>query len=83
MATSVGSQSGWASKEDWVRHQTLISRLYGTQKLVEVMNFMASQHGFRATFVFQIVLMTLVLTNVPQRKDVQDTDQAMGFGQKE
>ncbi len=83
MATSVGSQNGWASKEDWVRHQTIISRLYRTQKLVEVMNFMASQHGFRATFVFQTVLTTLVLTDVLQQKDVQDTDQSMGVGQKE
>ena len=56
MSTFSGSpnnaiQSGWATKEDFIRHQTLIGQLYQRQTLAEVMRFMAGHHGFRATFV--------------------------------
>ena len=57
-------QGGWATKDDWVKHQALIAQLYKKHVLAEVMDIMSGQHGFRATLVFPIVLMTLVATNL-------------------
>ena len=51
MAAPVVDQSGWATKQDWDKHRALIGQLYEKHKLFEVMDFMAKQHGFRATFV--------------------------------
>ena len=50
--------SGWAAKEDWMRHQALIKQLYlyGKKPLKEVMRHMEGQHGFRATLVIRTVL---------------------------
>ena len=50
--------NGWATKQDWARHQALIKQLYLREKrpLAEVMRFMESQHGFKATLVFHVVL---------------------------
>ena len=47
----VTNPSGWAAKETWVKHQTLIKQLYLYEKkpLKEVMRIMESQHDFRAT----------------------------------
>ena len=82
LATSQTNRNGWASKDDWIKHQTLIGQLYRQQSLAEVMAFMEKEHSFRATFVLQTVQMTFIPTDVLQRKDVQNTHQAMGFGQK-
>ena len=82
LATPQTNRSGWASKEDWIKHQTLIGQLYRQQSLAKVMAFMEKEHDFRATFVFQTVHMTFIPTDVLQREDVQDTHQAMGLGQK-
>lgn len=50
--------NGWATKQDWARHQTLIKQLYRDEKkpLAKVMRFMESQHGFKATSVIHAVL---------------------------
>ena len=73
---------GWASKEDWIRNQTLIGQLYRQQSLAEVMAFMEKEHNFRATFVLLIIPMTFICTDILQREDVQNPHQAMGLGQK-
>ena len=57
-------QSGWATKKDWTRHQALIGQLYEKQPLKEVMYFMESQHGFKATFVAQTVFLALALADL-------------------
>ena len=56
-ATPQINRKGWASKDDWIKHQTLIGQLYRQQPLAEVMTFMEQEHSFRATFVFQPVQM--------------------------
>ena len=76
------NRSGWASKEDWIRNQTLIGQLYRQQSLAEVMAFMEKEHNFKATYVFQTVHMTFIPADVLQREDVQNTHQAMALGQK-
>lgn len=64
MATPNANQSGWATKKDWIKHQALIGQLYKEQPLAEVMEFMESQHGFRATLVTQLlVVLVLLLTS--------------------
>ena len=50
-ATPQTKWRGWASKEDWIKHQTLIGQLYRKQSLAEVMAFMEKEHNFKATFV--------------------------------
>ncbi|KAL8722070.1 MAG: hypothetical protein Q9225_001392 [Loekoesia sp. 1 TL-2023] len=35
-----------ASKEDWVKHRPLITRLYGKMTLRKVMQYMTKEHGF-------------------------------------
>lgn len=72
------NQSNWATKEDWIRHQELIGQLYRKRPLKEVMDIMASQHGFRATFVTSSLLVSFPVIDVLQGEDVQDTHQAMG-----
>lgn len=49
--------SGWAAKEDWTRHQTLITQLYLYEKkpLKEVMRHMENHHDFKATLVIRTV----------------------------
>ena len=54
--------SGWATKQDWDRHRALIGQLYEKETLTKVMGFMAEQHGFRATFVSQIMTLNCILT---------------------
>ncbi|CAD6587334.1 MAG: hypothetical protein ASARMPREDX12_002811 [Alectoria sarmentosa] len=39
----------WATKQDWIRHQTLIRGHYEKHTLAKVMQVMKSQHGFQAT----------------------------------
>ena len=56
-ATPASNLSAWATKRDWIQHQALIGQLYKDQTLSEVMKFMESQHGFKATYVFLTVLM--------------------------
>ena len=36
--------------QDWNRHQALIAKLYPEHTLPELIKFMASEHGFRATY---------------------------------
>lgn len=50
--------TGWATKQSWASHQVLIKQLYldGKKPLAEVMSFMESQHGFKATSVLHVVL---------------------------
>ena len=50
--------SGWAAKEDWATHQTLLTQLYLYEKrpLKEVMRHMENHHNFRATLVIRAVL---------------------------
>ena len=52
------SANVWATKQVWARHQALIKQLYlcENKSLAEVMRFMESQHGFKATLVFHVVL---------------------------
>ena len=52
----VEKPSGYAAKEAWTRHHALIKKLYFHDKkqLTEVMRFMESEHGFRATLVFSL-----------------------------
>ena len=54
-AASVITQSDiprlWATEHDWTRHRTLITELYGENKLPKVMSIMESQQGFKATLV--------------------------------
>ena len=38
MPTPTISQSGWATKEDWIKHQALIGQLCRKQTRVEVMH---------------------------------------------
>lgn len=54
----VTNLNGWAAKQDWARHQALIKRLYLYEKkaLGEVMRFMESQHGFKATSVLHVIV---------------------------
>ncbi|KAL9128044.1 MAG: hypothetical protein Q9175_007613 [Cornicularia normoerica] len=49
VATTYASQSGWATKEDWIRHQALIEHLYRKQTLAKTIDFMTSRYGFKAT----------------------------------
>ena len=39
----------WATERDWARHRTLITDLYGENKLPKVMSIMESQESFKAT----------------------------------
>ncbi|KAL2037648.1 hypothetical protein N7G274_009593 [Stereocaulon virgatum] len=48
-ATADAKPIGYAAKEGWVKHRTLIAQLYEERSLAEVMDFMERQHGFRAT----------------------------------
>ncbi|KAM0796927.1 hypothetical protein BDR22DRAFT_975663 [Usnea florida] len=48
-ATPQINRKGWVSKDDWIKHQTLIGQLYRQQPLAEVMTFMQQEHSFRAT----------------------------------
>lgn len=57
------NHGAWATKEDWIKHQRLIGQLYEKRTLAEVMNYMESEHGFRATCVLQTVHMIFDLTN--------------------
>lgn len=49
--TPVANAIGWATKQNWARHQEVIRQLYlcENKPLTEVMHFMESHHGFRAT----------------------------------
>lgn len=49
MITPNTNKSSWATKDDWLKYQAVIRQLYGQQPLAEVMEFMSSRHGFRAT----------------------------------
>ena len=53
---TVEKPNGYAAKEAWTRHHALIKQLYFHDKkqLTEVMRFMESEHGFRATLVFSL-----------------------------
>lgn len=51
LATSVGGPSSWATDQDWIRHRSLICRMYKEKPLQEVMNIMKSEHGFKSTSV--------------------------------
>ena len=54
----VAKSNGWAAKEAWAKHQGVIEQLYLHEQkpLAEVMRFMKSEHGFKATLVFCVVL---------------------------
>ena len=56
-ATNASSLSAWATKRDWIQHQSLIGQLYQDRTLSEVIKVMETQHGFKATCVFLAVLM--------------------------
>ena len=57
------NKGGWATKEDWIKHQRLIGQLYEKQTLAKVMSYMASQHGFRATCVIETIQMIFNLAD--------------------
>ena len=47
---SLGAQPiGWASSEDWTKHQSLLLRLYEEYPLKKVKKLMEDDHGFKAT----------------------------------
>lgn len=52
-AAHVASSVGYATKDDWGKHKTLIKRLYVNENntLARVMRVMENQHNFRATLV--------------------------------
>lgn len=64
MPTITAGQSGWVTEKDWIKHRALIEQFYKQQTLASVMDVMASQYGFRATFVFQTVLQ-ITLSDAP------------------
>ena len=72
----------WATKQDWIRHQTLIRGHYEKHTLAKVMQVMKSQHGFQATCVF-LTSCFLTFSDVFQDENVQDAPKGMGFGQEE
>ena len=41
----------WATEKDWTKHRAKIGELYGSRTLKEVMEFMESEHAFKATSV--------------------------------
>ncbi|MCJ1458361.1 hypothetical protein MMC28_008733 [Mycoblastus sanguinarius] len=41
--------SGWATKQDWTRHEDLIRRLYEQRTLPDLMQEMRRKHDFKAT----------------------------------
>ena len=47
--TQTGTPKRWATERDWARHRTLITDLYGENKLPKVMSIMESQESFKAT----------------------------------
>lgn len=63
---NVENSNGWAAKEAWAKHQGVIKQLYLHEKkpLAEVMRFMESEHGFKATLVLGLVLCTLSTANI-------------------
>ena len=61
MAAPNANRSGWATKNDWTKHQALIGELYRGHLLAEVMKYMESHHGFRATFVTQFLILPVLL----------------------
>ena len=69
IAISMGlSQNDWASKADWARHKDLIRDLYLVNTLPKVMEFMARDHGFKATYVrFCVSLSYLILTTSSEK----------------
>lgn len=57
--TPAVNSNGWATKQDWARHQALIKQLYLDEKkpLKEVMRLMRNQHDFKATLVLHAMLL--------------------------
>ena len=69
VATPMGlSQNDWASKADWARHKDLIRDLYLFNTLPKMMDSMARDHGFKATYVrFCVSLSFLILTTSSEK----------------
>lgn len=62
----VAKSNGWAANEAWAKHQGVIEQLYLHEKksLAEVMLFMESKYGFKATLVLCVVFCTSSMANV-------------------
>ena len=75
MVAPVTNPNGWAAKQDWARHQALIKQLYldGKMPLAEVMSFMESQHGFKATSVFHVLIFPPPASLIPLRVKMYKT----------
>ena len=48
-AAATTNPDGWASAQDWDKHQALITKLYPKLMLKEIMEVMAIEHNFKAT----------------------------------
>ena len=86
VATSTVTQTDtpkrWATERDWARHRTLITDLYGENKLPKVMSIMESQEGFKATLVGNFMLCISLVTSLKpsQSQNVQNPYREMGSG---
>ena len=50
-ATTATNPEGWASAQDWDKYRALITELYPKLMLKEIMEVMAIEHNFKATYV--------------------------------
>ena len=64
--TQVEKRNGWAAQSAWTKYQAVIKQQYLHEKkpLQEVMCFMESEHGFKATSVLHAVLSLTNLVNI-------------------
>ena len=49
-ATATTNPEGWASAQGWDKYRALITELYPKLMLKEIMEVMAIEHNFKATY---------------------------------
>ena len=64
--TQAEKSNDWAAQSAWTKYQAVIKQQYLHEKkpLTEVMRFMESEHGFKATSVLHAVLSLTNLVNI-------------------
>ena len=50
-ATAATNPEGWASAQGWAKYRALITELYPKLILKEIMEVMATEHNFKATYI--------------------------------